>query len=101
MAIFLVVRAGSGNFQRFQTSRLIFSISYSHFTESDESSSEEEGDHRCAYDYEVGQCVLEDVKFFYDKFHKTCYPKLMGDCNGDRNLFNSGSACEETCYRDN
>lgn len=56
-------------------------------------------DQRCNARSEAGYCRLDDRKYFYDSIRKECVPKVLGDCNGDEDLFDTEMECKNACLK--
>lgn len=59
----------------------------------------EKMDQRCSARSEAGYCRLADQKYFFDSVRKQCVGKVLGDCNGDEDLFDTEKECKNACLR--
>lgn len=56
-------------------------------------------DQRCNARSEAGYCRLAEQKYFYDGQRKKCVSKVLGDCNGDEDLFDTEIECKNACLK--
>lgn len=69
------------------------------FKGADAPSTTEEIDPRCDARNGPGHCRIGGAKYLYHKDRKECIPKYLGDCSGDKNLFNTEDECKNACIQ--